>query len=111
MGKIYPDYQEFFANVNERTFDLMEIFSERLFFDRDFKGSASIKKVLPVLTDLTYEGMNVPNGSIATDIILKIATGIITGDELKKSREDLLMYCEQDTWAMVRIWQEILKVL
>lgn len=111
MGKIYPDYQEFFANVNERTFDLMEIFSEGLFFDRDFKGSASIKKVLPVLTDLTYEGMNVPNGSIATDIILKIATGIITGDELKKSREDLLVYCEQDTWAMVRIWQEILKVL
>ena len=55
MAELYPEYKDFFVNVNTRTFDLMEIFSEGDFFDRNFLGSSSIKKVLPVLTELTYE--------------------------------------------------------
>lgn len=111
MAELYPEYKDFFAKVNARTFDLMEIFSEGHFFDRNFLGSASIKKVLPVLTELTYEWMNIPNGWIATDVIFKIATGLIEGEELITARKDLLEYCKQDTWAMVRIWQEVVKIL
>lgn len=111
MAELYPEYKDFFAKVNARTFDLMEIFSKGHFFDRNFLGSASIKKVLPVLTELTYEWMNIPNGWIATDVIFKIATGLIEGEELITARKDLLEYCKQDTWAMVRIWQEVVNLL
>lgn len=30
-------------------------------------------------------------------------------DEKAKIKENLLRYCELDTWAMVRIWQELRK--
>jgi hypothetical protein len=58
---MYPEYKTFFESVNAKTFDLMEVFSEFHYFDRRFKGSASIKKVLPVLTDISYDGLEVPN--------------------------------------------------
>ncbi len=111
MGELYPEYKEFLASVNERTFDLMEVFSEWHFFDRSCLGSASIKKLLPVLTELSYDWLNIPNGWIATEVIYRIATGTLTGDELIQARKDLLEYCEQDTWAMVRIWQELVKLI
>ena len=90
MAELYPEYKDFFVNVNTRTFDLMVIFSEGDFFDRNFLGSSSIKQVLPVLTELTYEWMNIPNGWIATEVIFKIATGLIQGKELIRARKDLL---------------------
>ncbi len=106
---MYPEYREFFEKVNEHTFDLMEVFSEYSYFDRRFKGSASIKKVLPVMTDISYDGLDVSNGVIATTILMDIATGNVPAEQLEKHRQNLLEYCKQDTWAMVRIWQELVK--
>jgi hypothetical protein len=37
----------------------MEIFKEREYFHPDFQGSYSIKKVLPVVTDISYENLAV----------------------------------------------------
>jgi len=111
MGKHYPEYHDFFMKMNEKTFDLMEVFSEGDYFDRRFYGSSSIKKVLPVLTELSYDGLEIPNGSVATSVLFNIATGKLSGEKLEQAKKNLLTYCEQDTWAMVRIWQELLKCL
>ena len=104
---MYSTYKNVLEKVNNNTFDLMELFSEQLYFDRGFQGSASIKKVLPVLTDISYDGMNVGNGWIATDLLRQIAQWNISEQEAKKWIVDLLEYCKQDTWAMVRIWEEV----
>lgn len=106
-AKMYPEYTEILEKVNNNTFDLMEIFSEQLYFDRDFQGSSSIKKVLPVLTDISYDKMNVWNGAVAADVLRKIAQNEIPATEAKKWTTDLLEYCKQDTRAMVRIRQVV----
>lgn len=72
MGKMYPEYADVFAKINENTFDLMEIFSEQLYFHRNFHGSSSIKKVLPVMTDISYDNMAVPHGAIAAELLAGI---------------------------------------
>lgn len=59
---MYPEHKEFFEQVNLQTFDLMEVFRDLHYFDPDFGGSCSIKKVLPVVSEITYEGMTVSNG-------------------------------------------------
>jgi len=33
---MYPEYEDFFDLVNKNTFDLMDIFRDRLYFDRKF---------------------------------------------------------------------------
>lgn len=109
MALRYPQYAEIFAKINENTFDLMEIFSEQLYFHRGFHGSSSIKKVLPVLTDISYEGMAVPHGAIAAELLAGIVQGNFSTDVCNKHKQDLLAYCKQDTRAMVRIYQRVLE--
>ncbi len=102
---LYPEHTKAFETINNNTFDLMTIFSEQLYFDRRFLWSASIKKVLPVLTNISYDDLDVGNGWVAMNLLYQIQQGNITWAELEQSIKNLLTYCEQDTWAMVRIWE------
>ena len=66
LGEMFPEYAEFMHSVNNRIVDLMIPFSEGWFVDKDFFGSASIKKVLPVLvTELSYKELNIQEGASA----------------------------------------------
>ena len=103
MGDIYPQYKDFTENMNERMFDLMRIFQDQLYDDPLFKGSYSIKNVLPVLVDnLSYKDMDIGEGATAMvswyDMVFK------DGKDIK---DELLEYCKLDTLGMVRIFEEL----
>jgi hypothetical protein len=106
IGEVYPEYSELMESLNERVFDLMEIFQKNLYVHKDFKGKYSIKKVLPVLDpDLSYEGLNISDGSMAMNSWKKMVFETASEAEKEKIRKDLLEYCKLDTWAMVRIYE------
>lgn len=108
IWEIFPDLLDDFACINERTYDLKEIFSTWLYFDLHFKGSSSIKKVLPVLTPISYDNLDVGNGSIAMKELVKLIDNQIDDENQKKKIiEDLLIYCGQDSWAMVEIYKKL----
>lgn len=93
--------------IRERFVDLEPLIREH-FYDLSFKGSYSIKKVLPVIAPgLTYQGMNVANGADAAGVflnmVLKRVQTLVNHGYTIPSRADLLEYCKQDTWAMVEI--------
>ncbi len=108
---IFPEYKEQLEYINKNTFDLMEIFSKQIYFDRRFEGSCSIKKVLPVLTDISYDDMEVKNWAIAMDLLAKLATNKISILRLEKVQRDLLAYCKLDSRAMVAIWKKLRELL
>lgn len=111
IWEIFPDLLDDFLCINERTYDLKEIFSTGLYFDLHFKGSSSIKKVLPAMTDISYDGLDVGNGSIAMKELVKLIDNQIDDENVKKKIiEDLLIYCGQDSLAMVRIFEELKKL-
>jgi hypothetical protein len=86
-------------------FDLMKIFQDQLYDDPRFKGSYSIKNVLPVLVkDLSYKDMGISEGSTAMTSWYDMVF-----NEGKDIRDDLLTYCKLDTLAMVEIYKEIKK--
>ncbi len=101
MWIMYTQYKEFFEQVNLQTFDLMDVFRNLHYFDPDFGGSCSIKKVLPVVSDITYEGMTVSNGGVASDYLYQLIQNKLP---IQISTQDLLEYCKQDTRAMVEIY-------
>lgn len=107
--KLFPEFAEALQRINNQTFDLMEVFKKQFYFDRRFEGSCSIKKVLPVLTEISYDKLNVMNGAVAMQKLTKLHCGSWELNQLMKIKKDLLTYCKLDTWAMVRIWQEISK--
>lgn len=105
MAEMYPDLKDFFNEVNEKTYDLMKIFSENLYVHPDFRGRTSIKKILPVLVpSLRYEGLGIPDGLTATIKWFHAAKWKISDAERLTIFNDLLEYCELDTKAMVEIY-------
>lgn len=102
MAARFPDKSDFLLAIVERTVDLMDVFKTG-YVDIAFDGSTSIKKVLPVvLPDLTYEGMEIADGTAAMDGWAKMLAEP-DADKRAALRKSLLEYCELDTLAMVRL--------
>ena len=106
MAEQFPDKANFLNNICERTLDLEDIFKNG-YVDIAFKGSTSIKKVLPVLaSDLDYADMTVANGTDAMNAWIKLVE-MTPSKERNQLRDDMLEYCKLDTYAMVRIFEEM----
>ncbi len=107
MADMFPDLADFFNEVNEKTYDLMKIFSDNLYIHPDFKGKTSIKKVLPVMAPwLSYQDLGIAEGLSATIKWFRAATWNTMSDaERVQIFNDLAEYCELDTLAMVEIFR------
>ena len=112
LALVNPDLSSFLLELNERTYDLMDIFRKMEYLHHDFKAKYSIKNILPVMCpELSYEGMEVSNGTEAVVEYENLIFGNVP-EELKEEKFDaLLEYCKLDTWAMVRIFQELQKMI
>ncbi len=122
LAAIFPKYKESLMKIYDRGFDLMWLvntksdFYEELGFDKersslpnyyhkDLSGSYSIKKTLPVFSDLSYANLEVKNG---TDAIVAYANyNKMTKEEYNLMYQALITYCQQDTWAMVVILEAL----
>ena len=76
-------------------------------------GSFSIKSVLPALYPddpaLDYHNLEgVHNGGEAMDLFPKIKD--LPLEEQLIARKNLLEYCKLDTYAMVKVWEELVRV-
>jgi len=110
MGKLFPDYERFLIDVNDRIYDLMSIFSKNYYVDPGFHGSNSIKYVLPVLVPhLSYKDLAIGKGDLASVRWYEIVTGEDRSNA-EQVFDDLLEYCGLDTLAMVEIFNVLNKL-
>ncbi len=118
LATIFPEYKNDLMKLYDRGFDLLWLvktnakmyedlgFSEERakmfnFYDKRLSGSFSIKKTLPVFSNLSYENLVVKNG---TEAIVEYANyNKMSKEEFALKYEALRIYCQQDTWAMVEI--------
>ncbi len=110
MAEMYPNYRNRLLNINERIFDLMEIFKQGYYIHPGFHGSYSIKNVLPILVknqDLSYDNLPIPKGEEAMMAWLGIMRGILSEEEIIITKQELLRYCELDTMALVQNWKAL----
>ena len=99
---------EYIIELNDRFYDLMDIFSKQYFVHRDLCGSVSIKKVLPVLApDLSYSNLGIHDGAMASLTWSKIISGEIDEQECARLRADLRNYCALDSYGMYAIWRAL----
>jgi hypothetical protein len=79
----------------------------------DFKGSFSLKFILtPLCPDLSYNDLMIVDGRVASVEIARLlfVADKIPQHERDRVRQDLLNYCERDTWATVRLVEELRKL-
>lgn len=111
LAKMYPQWENALYRMSHNCFDLMDIFKDLVYFDRKFKGSNSLKDILPAMTDLDYSDLEISDGGTATGQLEALIRGEISPEEQEKVRKDLLAYCKRDTLAMVLIFEALLKAL
>ena len=113
LAEYYPDLAEHLMNIRDNIVDLLVPFQSGWYYNRAMGGSFSIKSVLPAIfpddPSLNYHNLEgVHNGGEAMTIFPKIQH--MTPEEQKIARHNLLKYCELDTYAMVKVWQELVRV-
>lgn len=118
LSEIFPEYKEKLLTIRNNIFDLLNIVKsntklyEKLGFTKErsslpnyynpkMNGSFSIKKVLPSLSDLTYEGMDIGNGVEA--LITYANFDNYSKEEYDFKYNKLIEYCAQDTYAMFEV--------
>ena len=109
IGEMVPKYKDFMTDLNNRMYDLMVIFKNS-YDDYRFKGSFSLKAVLPaLLPKYSYTDLEIQGGGDAMDVIYNLVFGKAENKErLKKWTLD---YCERDTLVMVKLYEFLLKVV
>lgn len=108
MAEIHPEFVTFCEDMNRRIYDLMDIFRNGLYADPKFKGSYSIKRVLPVIVpELTYDELDIAEGATAMASWNEMVHSDISVEQKENIKKNLLEYCKLDTFAMVRIFEEL----
>ena len=100
-------------NIHDNIVDLMVPFSKRYYYCREMRSYYTIKYILlalfPDILALDYQNLDGVHQGDETMETLKRMTDT-NPKELEKIRGYLLKYCELDTFAMVRIWKELVDV-
>lgn len=110
LAEIFPDLQKHLYSIEFSIKDLLDPFRYGYYYKKEMGGSFSIKSVLPAMfpddPTLNYHNLDgVHNGGEAMSIFPKIKDMPLKEQEV--ARHNLLKYCELDTFAMVKIWQEL----
>lgn len=110
LGALVPQYADFYASLNQRIYDLKDVFSNNYYVHPGFHGSNSIKDVLPVLApQLSYKELAIGKGDIASVRWYEIVTNE-NPEGADEVFSDLLAYCKLDTLAMVEIYNVLRKL-
>ena len=94
--------------INTQVYDLKDIFHKQYYVHPAFRGKTSIKKVLPALVTGTHHtDLNIQNGGQASEAWSQLISPTTTAAERAKIADELLTYCQLDTYAMYQIWRHL----
>src|SRR5437763_1300075 len=109
LAEAVPRLAPELERIERRLVDLLPLVRNHVYHP-DFGGSFSIKRTLPALVPgLSYADLEIRDGETATLELMRL---LFADDELQAGervdlREALLHYCERDTWAMVRMLEQL----
>lgn len=104
----FPQWEDLFQNFIDRLWDQAQIFQDGHYVHPSQKGSWSLKKVLPAFDpNLEYDDLDVQEGMEAVVEYSRMISPETSESEAEEIREDLLKYCERDTYAMVVIHEAL----
>ena len=109
IGEHLPEFADFMASINDRMYDLMMVVKKGYYVDSRFGGSASIKKVLPVMCpELSYNDLAIHEGVTASASWATLTDPTISPEAKEQLKKDTLAYCGLDTYAMIAIYRKFL---
>jgi hypothetical protein len=99
----FPDDAAFLRGLVGRFEDLMTPFARFWYHDARQKGSASLKAVLPVVSNMSYAGLEIADGGAAMREFRRVVFGDVEDGERARVLGALREYCGRDTGALVEV--------
>jgi predicted RecB family nuclease len=109
LQRAVPDLAAELAALEAKLIDLHPVVKNCVYHP-DFRGSFSLKDILtPLVPELTYNDLVIVDGRVAS---VEIARLLFVADKIPKPerdrvRQELLDYCQRDTWAMVKLVEKL----
>jgi uncharacterized protein DUF2779 len=108
IAKRQPGLVAVMERINGQVRDLRDIFANQHYVHPDFRGSTSIKAVLPVLCpELSYKELAIREGASASNAWWQMIAPTTSPAEKKEIALALREYCALDTYAMYAIWRAL----
>ena len=106
LASHFPEYKSQLQSIIDRLWDQLLIFQNH-YQDPAFKGSKTLKRVLPVLApELSYQNLEVKDGGEA-QTVWNLMINSSSPSEKKTLHKQLKDYCQMDTLAMVKIHEAL----
>jgi CRISPR/Cas system-associated exonuclease Cas4 (RecB family) len=110
LANLFQDLREKLNKIADRIVDL-ELILKKNYYDVNFHGRSSIKKVLPILIPKeTYLDLEICDGGDAGASFAFMAMGMYDKNQIEQTKKNLLKYCAKDTAAMIYIHQFLINV-
>ena len=126
LAEVFPEYKDRLLQIIDNSADLLWLVNTNTelykslgydeeeaklpnYYCKELSGSYSIKKTLPVFSDLSYASLDVKNGMEAVAAYANYPT--MSKEEYNLKYQALITYCKQDTWAMVLILDALRKLV
>lgn len=113
MAEALPGLAGPLLTIAARLVDLLPVVRNHVYHP-DFGGSFGLKRVLPALVpELRYDDLPINEGSMAS---LELERMLFQGAELTEAakaqlRTDLLRYCHQDSWGLVKLLERLRRLV
>jgi predicted RecB family nuclease len=110
LARAVPDLATELRGIERKLVDLLPVVRNHIYHP-DFGGSFSIKRVLPALVPgLSYDTLQINDGETASVELLRLMRAPDDPGTAHR-RAALLAYCERDSWAMVKLWERIRRLV
>ena len=108
VAEAVPVHAAALGAIRDKLVDLLPVVRNHVYHP-EFSGSFSLKSVLPALVpELSYDDLVIRDGETAQAELCRMLYGAaIPAGELARLRQNLLAYCERDTWAMVALMERL----
>lgn len=107
---VFPEYQSWFNSLVPRFVDLYDLFDDLSYYHPSQNGSASLKAVLPALTGINYDALEIGGGDFAQREFTRMTFGDVMPEERSRVSRALLAYCRQDTRGLIDILDALKKL-
>ena len=112
IGERLGAYAGQMERINGQVQDLRDIFSQQHYVHPEFRGSTSIKDVMPVLVpELSYDGLAIKEGTMASEQWWAMTAAETEASDRAAIADALRAYCKLDSYDMYAIWRALHRVV
>jgi hypothetical protein len=112
LAELFPEKASQISSVIDRIVDLIVPFRKGHVADINYRGSFSVKSVLPNLCGISYNDLSgVKNGTMASLVYYRYIAGMIPEEEWPAIRNSLSEYCGLDTLALIHIYRTMVEIV